>query len=341
MAEFSGISWCDHTFNPWWGCAKVSPACRFCYANTTDTRWGGKHWGRTAPRRMMSEGYWAKPKRWNREALAAGKPLFVFAASMADVFEDHPDVPDARRRLWDLIEQTPALVWMLLTKRPENVAAMVPWDRAWPSNVWLGVSAENQRFADQRIPLLLTQSATRKFVSAAPLLGPVNLDPAYCDAHGRSEVVTDEGGQEWCGYCAADGFTGELSYGHWLDPLNGGIDWVITEGESGAKARPTHPDWFRSLRDQCQTAGVYFHHKQNGEWHHRFPADWSPADAWTNPQRHRWVDPVTGKTKPFAEFTGTDDRAWAHVARVGLKAAGRLLDGELHDARPFPVGAPA
>ncbi|MFY1595431.1 DUF5131 family protein [Micromonospora sp. WMMD737] len=339
MAENTGISWADHTFNPWWGCAKVSPACRFCYAKATDSRWGGNHWGRTVGRRMMSEGNWAKPLKWNREAVAEGKTLRVFSASMADVFEDHPDVVDARRRLWDLIEQTPALTWMLLTKRPENVAGMVPWGYPWPRNVWLGVSAETQRFADQRIPALLALPAPVKFVSAAPLLGPVDLDPAYCDAHGRTEIVVDGDGREWCGYCAADGFTGELSYGHWLDPENGGISWVITEGESGPKARPTHPAWFRSLRDQCQAAGVVFHHKQNGEWHDQYPADWPIGDAWLNPQRHCWVDPVTGKTKPFGEFTGTEDEAWAHVARVGLKAAGRLLDGELHDGHP--VGAVA
>lgn len=333
MAENTGISWADNTFNPWWGCAKVSPACRWCYAHASDKRWGGNHWGRKASRKMMSEGYWAKPHRWNREALAAGKPLFVFCASMADVFEDHPDVVDARSRLWALIEQTPALVWMLLTKRPENVAGMVPWGRSWPRNVWLGVSAETQRFADQRIPILVQQPAAVRFVSAAPLLGPVDVRRYPARPRPTSEQVAQVAVQH-----GVTSHEYESVLSRHLTGARPGVNWVITEGESGPKARPSHPDWFRSLRDQCQAAGVAYQHKQNGEWHHKIPPDWPLGDAWLNPGRHCFVDPVTGKTKPFGDFTGTDDTAWAHVARVGLKAAGRLLDGELHDDRPQPIG---
>lgn len=332
MAENTGISWADHTFNPWWGCAKVSPACRFCYANSTDKRWGGEHWGRKASRKLMSDNYWRQPLKWNRQAAAEGKTLRVFAASMADVFEDHPDVLDARRRLFELIEQTPHLVWMLLTKRPENVAGMVPWGNSWPDSVWLGVSAETQRFADQRIPILLSLPvAGVKFVSAAPLLGSVDLDQPRCDDHGRLEVVTDADGREWCGYCVADGFTGELSYGHWLNPLNGGIGWVITEGESGPKARPTHPAWFRSLRDQCAVNEVVFHHKQNGEWVSPNDIDTAGMDdvAWNESGITMWPDGriVAG---PAGTCTDGSETLW----RVGLKRAGRLLDGKLHAGHP-------
>jgi protein gp37 len=339
MAENTHISWATDTFNPWIGCAQISPACRFCYAKALDKRWGHQSWGRAVgTRRVTGDANWRKPLKWNREAADTGRTRRVFCASMADVFEDHPDLGAPRVRLWELIEQTPNLNWLLLTKRPENAAAMVPagWASGWPKRVWLGVSAETQKFADQRIPILIDLPVTgERFVSAAPLLGPLDLDQPQCDDHGRREVVTDADGQEWCEYCAADGFTGELSFGHWLDPLNGGISWVITEGESGPKARPSHPDWFRSLRDQCLAAGVAFHHKQNGEWLcGRPPADWPLGDVWKHPKRHCWVDPITGKTKPFGEFTGVDDMAWAHVQKVGLRHAGRLLDGVLWDQVP-------
>ncbi|MGC4886749.1 DUF5131 family protein [Micromonospora sp. DT227] len=331
MAEFTAISWAHHTFNCWWGCRKVSLACRFCYAERDSNRWGIHAWGSKGERRMMSEAYWHRPLTWNRKALASGEQVRVFCASMADVFEDHPAVVDARVRLWELIEQTPALTWMLLTKRPQNIGRMVPWDNAWPANVWLGVSAETQRFADERLPVLLRYPAAVRFVSAAPLLAPVNLRRYLAPPRPSSQQVAE--------VAVAHGIESrqytEILRRH-LDEPRPGVDWVITEGESGPRARPSHPDWFRSLRDQSAAMGVAFHHKQNGEWHHKTPVGWPWGDAWTNPNRHRWVDPVTGSTRSFGEYTGTDDRAWAHVIRVGKKAAGRLLDGELHDAFPQP-----
>jgi protein gp37 len=142
------IEWTDHTFNPWWGCARVSPACRFCYADGTATRWGHELWRRKGPRRMLSEANWRNPLKWNRAAEAVGQPAKVFCASMADVFEVHPvaevnaQLDAARLRLWSLIEQTPWLIWQLLTKRPENVAALIPWTEEWPANVWLGTSVK-------------------------------------------------------------------------------------------------------------------------------------------------------------------------------------------------------
>jgi protein gp37 len=139
----SKIEWCDHTFNPWWGCARVSPGCRFCYAERDARRYGHQVWGRHGPRRLLSEANWRLPLRWDRDAERAGVPALVFCASMADVFEDHPQVVESRQRLWRLIEDTPHLRWLLLTKRPENVPAMVPrsWAGAWPEQVWLaGVS---------------------------------------------------------------------------------------------------------------------------------------------------------------------------------------------------------
>jgi protein gp37 len=172
----SKIEWCDHTFNPWWGCARVSPGCRFCYAERDARRYGHQVWGRHGPRRLLSEANWRLPLRWDRDAERAGVPALVFCASMADVFEDHPQVVEPRQRLWRLIEDTPHLRWLLLTKRPENVPEMVPWATAWPEQVWLGTSVETQRYALQRIPRLLEVSGVRvRFLSCEPLLGPLEL----------------------------------------------------------------------------------------------------------------------------------------------------------------------
>lgn len=246
MTENSKIQWTDHTFNPWWGCARVSPACRFCYADTQASRYGFTLWRRNGPRRMLSDANWAKPHKWNRDAERAGTPAKVFCASMADVFEDHPDVTQARTRLWDTIDATPWLRWQLLTKRPENITRMAPWGHTWPGHVWLGVSAENQRWADTRIPILAKIPAAVRFISAEPLLGPLDLT------------------------------------GYDVTP-----PWVIIGGESGSEARPTEPEWIRSLVDQCRAAGAAPFVKQLGTaWSRQHgardrkggnPAEW-PAD---------------------------------------------------------------
>jgi protein gp37 len=155
MTDITAIEWTDHTFNPWWGCSRVSPACRFCYADRDAQRYGHQVWRRHRPRRMLSEANWQRPLRWNRDAQRARVPAKVFCASMADVFEDHPDVAAPRERLWGLIEATPWLIWQLLTKRLENISPMVPWGSEWPPHVWVGTSVENQRYADERIPVLV------------------------------------------------------------------------------------------------------------------------------------------------------------------------------------------
>jgi protein gp37 len=313
MAENTHISWATDTFNPWIGCSRVSTACRFCYAEALDKRWGHHSWGATGARRVTSDANWRKPIKWNREVAETGWARRVFCASMADVFEDHPALLEPRSRLWALIEQTPNLNWLLLTKRPENAAEMTPpdWAGGWPPWVWLGVTAETQRYADERVPVLCGLPVTgERFVSVAPQLGPV--DP--------TEVAP---GLRY----ANRGFNALVGVPR--------VTWVITEGESGPRARPSHPAWFRSLRDQCVEAGVAFHHKQTGEWSGGpFPPYWHPADGLRNPKRHCYVNSATGKTRPFGEFTGMDDADWVHVARVGLRHAGRLLDGVLWDQVP-------
>lgn len=238
-------------FNPWWGCQRVSPGCEHCYAESFAKRTGHDVWGKQSERRFFGDKHWAEPLRWNRAAEAAGERRRVFCASMADVFEDRRDLDAERERLWYLIGRTPWLDWQLLTKRPENVAEMTPWGYdAWPTNVWLGTTVEDQRRADERIPHLACIPAEVRFLSCEPLLGAVDLFSA-------GGLVYNHGSE---GYRDFDG--------HWIEGWEGGfengVEWVIVGGESGPKHRPLDLDHARSLRDQCQTAGVPFFFKQVG-----------------------------------------------------------------------------
>jgi protein gp37 len=230
MAKNSHIEWTHHTFNPWWGCKKVSPACDNCYAELWAKRMGHQLWGIDAPRRFFTDAHWREPLTWNEEAKRAGRRERVFCASMADVFERRADLNHERNRLWELIENTPSLDWLLLTKRPQNVERIAPWGRNWPANVWLGTSVENQILAEKRLPFLLKSPAAIRFLSCEPLLGALNLRPWFKKKGLRP------------------------------------IDWVIAGGESGSASRPMHPDWATSLLNQCQAFNVPFHFKQWGQW---------------------------------------------------------------------------
>lgn len=177
MAKDSRIEWTDHTFNPWWGCVKVSPACKHCYAESLAKRFGKKVWGKDSDRRFLSDTNWAQPLAWNADAKNSGRRARVFCASMADVFEERRNLDGERGRLWALIEATPQLDWLLLTKRPEAIHSLVPWGQYWPHNVWLGVTVEDQKRALQRLPILCEVPAEVRFISAEPLLGPLSLEP--------------------------------------------------------------------------------------------------------------------------------------------------------------------
>lgn len=260
--ENSKIEWTHHTFNPWWGCVKVSPGCEHCYAETFSKRTGHNIWGpaKSTQRRLFGDKHWQEPLKWNQAAKEAGQRHRVFCASMADVFEDHPQVEESRTRLLDLIVNTPRLDWLLLTKRPENVNRMIEqatgfsessmWFHA-ASNVWIGTSVENQEAADKRIPELLRIPAKIRFLSCEPLLGPVDLFHV--------------GTEDWD---VLHGWKAHASNGRgWANtPF---IHWVIVGGESGHRARLMHPDWARSLRDQCQRADIPFFFKQWGEYSER------------------------------------------------------------------------
>jgi len=240
----SKIEWTDHTFNPWWGCVKVSSGCKNCYAETLDNRWNGGHWGPRSSRKAMSEQYWRQPLKWNKDAEKSGVPAKVFCASMADVFEGHPDTLPHLDRLFSLIEKTPNLIWQLLTKRPQNILPLLTvnrphWLKNFPENIWIGTSVEDQKTADERIPHLLKVPASVRFLSMEPLLGPVE----FSDVTGRTDYPSVLG-----------------------KPALAGIHWVIVGGESGPNARPINPGWVRSIQGQCSATNIPFFFKQWGEW---------------------------------------------------------------------------
>lgn len=278
MAGTTGIAWTDATFNPWIGCRKISPACKHCYAEVSTPartlRHGGLEvWGppATTERKRTSRANWLKPLAWNRTAERTGKRIKVFCASLADVFEDHPSLTAWRLELFALIEKTPLLDWQLLTKRPENMRAMLPpsWLKSPRENVWLGTTVEDQASADKRIPELLSTPAVVRFLSCEPLLSRVDLDPPLCQYCSDGGEVAD-GDPPWCVRCNS-----EAVFGHWLDACasatQSGINWVIVGGESGPGARPFDLDWARSIVEQCKWAGVAVFVKQlglraQGEW---------------------------------------------------------------------------
>lgn len=223
MGTATKISWTDHTFNPWWGCVRVSPGCEHCYAETFSKRIGQSIWGVDAPRRFFGNKHWNEPRKWNAAAEKAGKRARVFCASMADVFEDRRDLDAEREKLYVLIAETPWLDWQLLTKRPANVLKLAPRDIL--KRVWLGTTAEDQPRLEVRWDFLQHIEVNVRFLSCEPLLGPLQLPP---------EVLH-------------------------------GADWIIAGAESGHGARPMDESWIRSLRDQCQTAGIWFFYKQRIE----------------------------------------------------------------------------
>jgi protein gp37 len=331
MAENSAIEWTDHTFNPWIGCTKVSPGCDNCYAERTARRFGTQ-WGPHAARRSTSDSYWKQPLRWNTKAAKAGKTVRVFCASMADVFDNEAPA-GARERLWGLIRATPNLTWLLLTKRIGNAAAMLPPD--WGSgyaNVGLGATAVNQDEIDRDLKKLVATPARFRFLSIEPMLSCIKLPRVdfHCYVCGGTGMLA-----RWpkgtCGECHGVGFNPAISTDSRLGgpstPM-GRIDWVICGGESGPHARPIHPDWVRSLRDQCYAVGAAFFFKQWGEW---APHSAKAGGDEGGDLRRGHVRYLQGDGR---EFDGHFRRGDAAVAHVGKKAAGRTLDGREHSNFP-------
>lgn len=231
MGTKTGISWTESTWNPWHGCLKVSPGCKFCYMYTAKKRYGQDP--------MIVQ----RSKTQFREPLKWKEPQLVFTCSWSDWFIEQAD--EWRDEAWDVIRQTPHLTYQILTKRPERIAAHLPkdWGDGWP-NVWLGVSAENQKYADERIPKLLSVPAKIRFVSAEPLLGPITFRPK----------------------CATlDDMVHAMENGYASKPMELiGLDWVIVGGETGPERREFKQEWAEAIQKQCRVAGVAFYMKQMG-----------------------------------------------------------------------------
>ncbi|CAN5337037.1 phage Gp37/Gp68 family protein [soil metagenome] len=312
MGENTAIEWATHTFNPWEGCQKVGPGCEHCYAEARNARFGGgvaANWGPGAPRRRTSTSNWAKPLKWQTEARRTGIRPRVFCASLADVFDNAVD-PQWRDDLWRLILDTPDLDWLLLTKRIGNVPGRTPI-MGIPANAWLGVTVVNQAEADRDVPKLLAVPAARRFLSIEPMLGEIQLVDR-CNGWFFYDALR---GDRW-----HDGPCHDAPRSAWAK-----IDWVICGGESGHGARPMHPDWARTLREQCAAAGTPFLFKQWGEFG---PYNGEPGVAGF------WLDPNGSVYQGPTQWPPNESESRQYMVRWGKKAAGRLLDGVQHDGLP-------
>ncbi len=306
MGDKTKIQWADATWNPVVGCSKISEGCLNCYAFDLHTmRHKAKQEGKQLPEQyakpfseiQLFPNRLEQPLRWKR-------PRKIFVNSLSDLF--HPDVPfDFIRAVWTTMALARHHTFQVLTKRPQRALEFFQWMRAqsWGveetlPNVWFGVTVENQQAADERIPLLLQIPAAVRWLSVEPMIGPVDLGqwlltpgwtPSYYDPDNIHSYPDAE-------------------------PTNEHIDWVVCSGESGSKARHMHPDWARSLQDQCQAAGVPFFFKQWGEW------------LMVHPDRQSYE--FSSPPEKCMEISGS------RFYRVGRDKAGRLLDGKLWDQYP-------
>jgi protein gp37 len=376
MAEHTGIEWCDATFNPWWGCERVSPACAHCYAEGQANRFadGVQLWGDGHEFRFFGDKHWQEPLKWAQRLPAKlGRRPRVFCASMADVFEERDELASHRGRLFDLIDRTPELDWLILTKRPEFAREVLtrPGNVDRWANVWMGVSIENARYT-WRADVLREIPAAVRFISAEPLLGslfPV-LPPGPPDPptrHMWGVGGAGPGARPVESGSLEVGITDEDTRGLEIDspwraprraPLDlTGIDWVIAGGESGASARPSHPDWFRELRDACLNECVLCMAGASpcglDECEHRRPAfffkqwgEWANGSSLDLNDRDRVVT-YDGKVRTWPEWreqgyaVGAGHARPVAMHRAGKRNAGRELDGRTWDEFPQSAVVPA
>lgn len=383
MSDQTGIEWADSTFNPWMGCTKVSPACDHCYAERDTRRFGRVEWGAGKPRVRTSASNWKLPERWNDKPFyacscgARGESVFpcsasgycdgivaparrrVFCASLADWLDNEVPI-EWLVDLLDLIRRTPNLDWLLLTKRIGNWSRRIAdaqgylhahsplmntpdlykWLTYWldadeaPANVWLGATVVNQAEADRDVPKLLAVPARVRFLSIEPMLADIRLG-SWLQLSPSSAFLA--------GKVTAD-------MPAWTRIGSTRLDWIIAGGESGPHARPMHPDWIRSLRDECAAAGVPFLFKQWGEFG-EFVNEEHYTHGGEEKHAHAWVDRSTGEHGKV--WLVDDDGMWSNwtgdprsadigglhddiavVGRHGKKSAGRTLDGREHSEFP-------
>jgi protein gp37 len=340
MAENTSIEWCDHTFNPWIGCTKVSPACDHCYAEvSTPARTMKVIWGVHAERHHTADSTWAMPKRWNdqHEAFFAqhGRRQRVFCASLADVFDNQ--VPEQwRTDLFELIRLTPNLDWLLLTKRPQNIVRMVRSSgaiagngaRYLPDNVWLGTTAEDQIRANQNIPALLrTRSelgARVLFLSMEPLLGPVDLHLFKTTVEERLRVQRELASTP-----------GEFQR---LSSRGEMLNWIIVGGESGPNARECQVSHIRGIVQQSKAAGLPVFVKQLGAQ----PRGWCASNVHSDDvepdddscdfyEAGECSGPCHGRCPVFVDKKCGDPAEWPEDLRVReFPASDRTLEGVPH-----------
>ncbi|QPJ61681.1 MAG: phage Gp37/Gp68 family protein [Candidatus Nitronauta litoralis] len=294
------IEWATKVWNPVTGCTKVSDGCKYCYAERQWPRLAGNkktlYHGRNFTDVECHEQLLQQPFKWK-------SPERIFVNSMSDLF--HDAVPDNFiKKVLNVVDGNPRHTFIVLTKRPERTQEFFAnfydfrpgSDLTLRKNLWLGVSVEDQKTADERIPVLLETPAAKRIISYEPALGPVNFEkflvpPSPKGAEGASS-----------------------------------LDWIIAGGESGPKARPSHPQWFRDVRDQCAKANVPFFFKQWGEW--------APQDDWNKGRDDYWKITKHGAVPRYrSHLLNEKDGA---VDFVGKKKAGHLLDGK--EYFQFPEG---
>lgn len=311
------------TWNPITGCTKVSEGCANCYAERMSKRLAGRYgYPADEPFRVtLHPDKLEQPMRWK-------KPRKIFVCSMSDLF--HSAVPlEFQLKILKVIKQCPQHTFQILTKRPEQIAMLdYVGGIEFPPNVWLGISAENQQRADERIPELLKVTATVRFVSAEPLIGPLDLthylngcpEPYGGGIHYVShDMALDACEPEMEGMMIEE----EPQWQQTMPELF----WVIVGGESGPNARPMHPQWARDIRDQCQASGTQFFFKQHGEWCSLDQGCGLSIDDLDHKTQIRIID------RDYDKMPGYWPEAETMI-RVGKKAAGRLLDGREWNEMP-------
>jgi len=310
MGNKTGIECVDRTYNPWQGCHPVSCGCDNCYMYREKKRYGQDP---AVVVRSKDSTFYA-PLKWK-------EPSRVFVNSWSDFFIKEAD--PWRAEVLEIIESCPQHTFIAVTKRTERIAeSMTPYylPEDFPSNLWLVATVENQEMANKRIPELLGlrniwPEITVLGASYEPAVGPLDLTRIDCGDHYLNALT----GEAW------DDENGDLT----SDLAYGRLGWAIAGGESGPAARPSHPDWFSKVRDDCETAGVPFFFKQHGEWQ-------DIEDHFNEPLGDRCECWITGKGKVSYDhiFYSEDSHGAINMLRVGLKRAGRLLDGREHNGIP-------